>query len=55
MTTNEYIRKVREDNWQPFNKKLWQRSFYDRVIRNEDELNQTRKYIIKNPRKWELK
>ncbi|MCK8816335.1 transposase [Natroniella sulfidigena] len=55
MTTNEYIRKVREDDWQPFNKKLWQRSFYDRVIRSEDELNQTRKYIINNPRKWELK
>ncbi len=27
----------------------WQRSFYDRIIRNENELNRIRKYIINNP------
>jgi REP element-mobilizing transposase RayT len=34
-------------------KKVWQRSFYDRVIRDEDELNRIREYIINNPLKWE--
>jgi REP element-mobilizing transposase RayT len=33
-------------------KKLWQRNYYDRIIRDEDELNQIRKYIAENPLKW---
>ena len=33
---------------------LWQRYFYDRIIRNERELYNIRKYIIENPIKWEL-
>ena len=32
--------------------KLWQRSYYERVIRNEDELNRARQYILDNPAKW---
>lgn len=32
----------------------WQRSFYDRVIRNEKELLNIRKYIRQNPLKWEM-
>ena len=34
--------------------KIWQRSFYDRIIRNEHELYQIRKYIEQNPTRWEL-
>jgi len=32
----------------------WQKNYYDRIIRNEDELNRIRKYIFENPLKWEL-
>ncbi len=32
---------------------IWQRSFYDRIIRNEIELNKIREYIFKNPINWE--
>jgi len=32
----------------------WHPNYYDRIIRNEDELNRIRKYIIENPLKWEL-
>ncbi|MCK5416695.1 transposase [Candidatus Parcubacteria bacterium] len=32
----------------------WQPRFHDRVIRNEDELNNKRQYIIDNPEKWEF-
>ena len=32
----------------------WQRSFFDVVIKNEDQLNKTRQYILDNPLKWEL-
>ena len=33
---------------------LWQTSYYDHIIRNEQELLETRKYIDENPIKWEL-
>ena len=33
---------------------VWQRSFYDHVIRNETELNIKREYILNNPLKWDL-
>jgi REP element-mobilizing transposase RayT len=32
----------------------WQKSFYDRIIRNEVELYKIRKYIQLNPLNWEL-
>jgi len=37
-----------------YNLPIWQRSFYDRIIRNEKELYQIRKYILQNPLKWEI-
>jgi putative transposase len=32
---------------------VWQRNYYERIIRNEPELNRIRKYIIENPAKWQ--
>jgi len=32
----------------------WQSRFYDRIIRNDRELFQIRKYIEQNPLKWDL-
>jgi len=34
--------------------KLWQRNYYEHVIRDEDELKRIREYIFNNPLKWEL-
>lgn len=33
---------------------LWQRNYYEHIIRNEAELNRIQKYIISNPEKWVL-
>lgn len=33
---------------------IWQRNYYDHIIRNEDELNKIREYIQNNPLKWSL-
>ena len=30
----------------------WQRNYYERVIRDERELNDVREYILDNPRRW---
>ncbi len=32
--------------------KIFQRSFYDRIIRSDEELYHLRRYIIDNPKKW---
>jgi putative transposase len=32
---------------------FWQRNYYEHIIRNEDDLHQTRKYIMENPLKWD--
>ncbi|HOI15730.1 MAG TPA: hypothetical protein PK036_05260 [Geobacteraceae bacterium] len=33
---------------------VWQRNFYDRVIRSEKEMANIRQYIADNPAKWDL-
>lgn len=35
-------------------RKIWQRNYYEHIIRNEYELNKIREYIVNNPLKWEL-
>ena len=54
MTTNEYIRQVKYAGWKPFPGKLWQRSFYDHIIRDEEDLDKIREYIHFNGIKWAL-
>ena len=33
---------------------VWQRNYYDRVIHDDEVLQEIRRYILENPRKWEL-
>jgi putative transposase len=49
MSTNAYIRGLYEQGWCEFEGRLWQRGFYDRIIRNEKELTAIREYIRSNP------
>jgi REP element-mobilizing transposase RayT len=51
LTTKKYISGVKNNNWPKFHHRLWQRNYYERVIRNEFELNRIRKYIQDNPKK----
>ena|SRR5258708_28759257 len=53
MTTNDYIRGVKTWAWPRFDRKLWQRDYFERVIRAEAELDRTRQYIDDNPLHWE--
>ena len=52
MTTNQYIRGVKQNGWLPFPGKLWQRNYYEHIIRSEEELNHIRQYIAENPLNW---
>jgi putative transposase len=57
---SEIIRGFKTFSAKVINKKLglrgvpvWQRSYYDRIIRNELELDRVRQYIINNPQNWD--
>ncbi len=52
VTTGVYIRGVKERGWEPYDGKLWQRSFYDHIIRDDQDLERVRTYIDSNPGKW---
>lgn len=52
MSTNEYINGVKKGMLMPFDKKLWQKSFYDHIIRNEYAYQEIWEYIDKNHLKW---
>jgi REP element-mobilizing transposase RayT len=54
MTTNEYIRMVKHAGWTPFQGRLWQRNYYEHIIRNERALERIRDYILTNPLHWHL-
>jgi len=54
MTTKLYIDGVKQSGWSPFFNRLWQRNYYERIIRNEDSLARIREYIVNNPLQWAL-
>jgi REP element-mobilizing transposase RayT len=44
-------RRINESRGSP-GAPVWQRSFYEHIIRDEDELYRIRKYIVNNPIRW---
>ena len=50
VTTREYNKLLNNGKTDS----LWQSSFYDMVIRNEEQLFEIRNYIFENPIKWEM-
>lgn len=53
ITTVAYIRGVKNKGWQPFNRKLWQRNYYEHIIRNVNDYDRIANYIKDNPLNWE--
>ncbi|MGR3178580.1 MAG: transposase [Candidatus Anammoxibacter sp.] len=54
ITTVEYIRGVKTNGWRRFDKKLWQRNYWEHIIRNENEYKRITEYIINNSMKWDM-
>jgi len=46
------IRVVSTKTDGPIPRRIWQKNYYERIIRNEDELNRIREYINGNPQNW---
>ena len=54
MATNEYICCVKKGVLKLFNKRLFQKSFHDHIIRGKKDYQKIWEYIDTNPLKWEL-
>jgi len=52
MTTNEYIHGVKNQGWKRFDGKLWQRNYWDDIIRSDESLDRIAEYILHNPERW---
>jgi REP element-mobilizing transposase RayT len=53
LTTAQYRHGTIRKGWRPFLGRLWQRNYYEHIIRNEEELHCIRQYIADNPMRWE--
>ena len=51
-TTADYRIGVEHFGWRPLPKRLWQRNYYEHVVRDERDLNRIREYIAANPFNW---
>jgi REP element-mobilizing transposase RayT len=52
LTTYRYGEGVKTKGWPRYRERLWQRNYYERVVRNEAELAKFRSYIEVNPARW---
>jgi REP element-mobilizing transposase RayT len=52
LTTARYRAGVLEHGWPPFPRRLWQRGYYEHIIRHDRSLSSIRRYIEDNPSRW---
>ena len=52
LTTVEYVRGVKTLNWPPFHGRLWQRNYYEHIVRDPESMGRIRQYIVDNPSQW---
>ncbi len=53
LTTTRCRQSLGQDSSNQFSIKLWQRNYYEHVVRDENELNRIREYILYNPLQWQ--
>ena len=51
-TTGYILKGIKNGKYKPFNKRFWQRNYYEHIIRNEKEYNKIIQYIKYNPTIW---
>ncbi len=52
LTTVKYIEGVKVSGWKRFEVRLWQRNYYEHIIRTSAAFDNIANYIINNPAKW---
>jgi REP element-mobilizing transposase RayT len=53
-TTIKYIQMVKQNVLPPFHKRIWQRNYWEHIIRNEQSYLEISEYIQNNPAKWAI-
>lgn len=51
-TTKDIIKIVKQRNINYYDTKIWQRNYYEHIIRNEKEYYKIVEYIRNNPLQW---
>jgi len=51
-TATLYRHAVRDAGWPPYAGRLWQRNYYEHIVRDGESLGKIRYYIANNPRRW---
>lgn len=52
LTTAQYAEEVHAGRWEPVDGRLWQRNYYDHIVRDQNDLDRCRRYIMANPANW---
>ncbi len=52
LTTRRYTEGVTRSGWTPYRGRVWQRNYYEHIIRDETSLHRIRAYIDANPSAW---
>ncbi|NOY12287.1 MAG: transposase [Deltaproteobacteria bacterium] len=53
LCVNAWLKIIKEENLNAVGK-FWQKNYYDHIIRNANEMERIRRYIVDNPLHWEL-
>jgi len=51
-TTIKYIEMVKSGIVPPFDRRIWQRNYWEYIVRNEREFQRILEYIDNNPKNW---
>jgi REP element-mobilizing transposase RayT len=51
-STNDYMVGVRTDGWRRFEGRLWQKGYYEHIIRSDREIDRIRDYVDGIPLHW---
>ncbi len=54
LTTRLFVNGVKHGGWPPFPGRLWQRNYFEHVVRGEESLHRLRRYISDNPARWNV-
>ncbi len=52
LTTKRYAHGVGRHGWPRFDGRLWQRSYYEHIVRDDRSLERVREYVSANPANW---
>jgi putative transposase len=53
IVTDRYITGVRTQDLIPFDRRLWQRNYYEHIVRDDSALEKIQQYIRDNPLTWQ--